>query len=489
MLASSLKKKYYSIPKDKYFPALSAGVLGIAIGIAVVALNQSVLILFGLVAVIIFVLSLYFKEFGLVVLIFTSYTRFSDALIEYNNLPSFAKPLLVVLVLSIMIRWAVFRETPKGWGGPTILFSLLAFAALTSLIYSPVPDRVVARLIDDIKDMTIALVVVILLQNDRAFRRVLWTLISVGLFLGSLSVFQYFTGTFDNIYGGFAISLQHQIIGEIDNYRATGPMEDPNFFAQIMVLLVPISVERFLHEKKWRYRFVALWAAGVSILTVILTYSRGGLIAMIVGLAILFFVYPPRRTHVPAILFAMLAVFYILPPNYLDRLFTLSAFFESKSTSRIEERSLQGRLSENLTALEMFKSNPLFGVGLNTYSYLFPTYSKKLGLALVATEREAHNIYLEVAAETGLVGLMIFIFTLFSAFRIVLLARNVFLVTNNPNFAAKCIGLFAGMAGYFVAGAFIHNAFPRFFYLILGVAFSLDYVRRDYENNHSLTVV
>jgi len=466
-----------------------AGLIGIIIGIGVVAVGQFTLLLFVLVSGIVFLLSLYYKEAGLVVLVFTSYTRFSDILIEYNNLPSFAKPLLAFLILSILVRWAIFREAPKGWESSAILFGLLSIASLGSLIYSPAPDRVLVRLIDDLKDTIIAIVVVVLLQSNFAFRRTTWTLILVGVFLGSLTVFQYITKSFDNVYGGFAISLQHQIVGEIDDYRATGPMEDPNFFAQIIVVLIPISFERFLHEKTGILRLIALYSAGICIFTVILTYSRGGLLAMIVALAVLLFVYPPKRKYVPVILFSTLLVMYMLPPNYLDRLFALSSFFRPGNSSRVEELSLEGRLSENLTALEMFKSHPVFGIGLNTYSYLFPVYSKNLGLALVATERDAHNIYLEVIAEMGLVGFIIFSLVLVSAFRSIMVARKIFLILNDKNFAGMCIGYFAGMVGYFTAAAFIHNGYPRFFYLILGIAFSLNYVRRDHQNEYLMGIV
>lgn len=460
-------------------------ILGIAAGALVVALDSPFYILMGLAGLVVFLLALYYINFGLIVLIFISYTRFSDVAIEFYGFPSFAKPYLVILVVSILMRWVVFNKRPVGWEYPAFLLGLLSLAGFASLIYSPVPDRVFGRLLDDIKDAIIAIVIVILMQSNQAFRRTTWTLIGIAVFLGSLSVLQYFTGSYDSAYGGFAISERHQIIGEIDDYRATGPMGDPNFFAQIMVSLTPIALERFLHERRASLRLVALWALIASILTVIFTYSRGGLLAMIVALLVVFIVYPPKRTHVPVVIFSMVVFYFFLPPNYIDRLATLTVLFEPGNTSRFEERSLRGRLSENLTALEMIKANPLFGVGLSSYNYLFPLYSKKLGLALVATEREAHNMFLEVAAETGLIGFVIFSILLTAAFRSILIARNIFLTTGKADLAGMTTGFFAGMFGYFTAAWFIHNAFPRYFYMILGIAFALGYARRNYQINSS----
>ena len=455
---------------NKY--ALAAIALGILAGVLVVFVDKPAYIYLALAGLVVFFLAIYSMEFGLVILIFISYTRFSDIMTEFQGFPSVAKPYLVLLIVSILVRWAIFGERPEGWGTAAVLFGVLSLTGFASLVYSPVPDRVLGRWTDDIKDMIIAISVVVLLQKGSSLRRVVWTLISVGLFLGSLSVFQYFTGSFTNDYGGFAVSSQHQIIGKIDDYRATGPIGDPNFFAQIMVALIPISLERFLNEKKNSLRIIALWAFGVSVLTVLFTYSRGGFVAMVLGVVMVFLIYPPHRMQVPFIIFAMVVFAAFLPANYVDRLSTLTEIFKPRNTSRIEERSLQGRLSENLAALEMIKANPLFGVGLNSYTYLFPLYSKKLGLALVATEREAHNLYLEVAAETGVIGFTVFAILLITCYRTVVSARRTFQLHGLHDYSGMTLGFMAGMSSYLFAAIFVHNAFPRYFYLLLGIALS-----------------
>jgi len=469
---------------NNYFIPLAL-ILGMVAGFAIVFINNPSHIFLALAGAVVFLLTLFSEEFGLVVLVFISYMRLSDILIEYNGFISIAKPFVAVLIVTIFIRWGVFGERPKGWEKPVILFGLLSLTGVFSLFYSPVPDRVWERLLDDAKDILIALIVVILLQKGIMFRRVLWTLITVGFILGTLSVFQYFTGTFNNDYGGFAISLEHQITDTVDDYRSTGPIGDPNFFAQIMVFLVPISLERFFHEKKTALRLISLWTFAASILTVIFTYSRGGFLALVAGLLIILIYFPPKGFQIPLIIISLVVFIALLPPNYVERLSTLTEFFQPRTTLRIEERSLQGRLSENLTALEMIKSNPLFGVGLSSYNYLFPQYSKKLGLALVATEREAHNLYLEVAAETGIIGFVVFIFVLGSCFQTIYNARRLFLKKSLNDYAGMVTGFMAGWIAYFVAATYIQNAFPRYFYLLLGIALSLRLVSQNAELSNS----
>jgi O-antigen ligase len=216
-----------------------------------------------------------------------------------------------------------------------------------------------------------------------------------------------------------------------------------------------------------------LWTFAVSVLTILLTYSRGGFLALVMAMLVLFLFYPPQRFQVPVIILSILVFITLLPPNYLDRLSTLTAIFEPRVTNRIEERSLQGRLTENLTAWEMVKANPLFGVGLSSYNYLFPFYSKRLGIGTVATERDAHNLYLEVLAETGIVGFAVVLIILITGFRTIYQARTAFTRAKLPDYAGMAAGFFAGLAGYFTAAMFIQNAFPRFFFVLLGIAFSL----------------
>lgn len=477
----SLQKRLARLTNIYILLAIAMGAIA---GCAVVLFNNPLYILLALFGIVVFLVSLYSEDFGLLVLVFTSYSRFSDILIEYHGFVSFAKPFIAVLVATILVRWGLFGERPKGWLRPAILFGLFSLTGLFSLFYSPVPDRVMNQWFDDLKDILIAMIVVVLLQRGPMFRRVLWTLVAVGLFLGNLSVIQYFTGTFDNDYGGFAISQEHQIVGEVDDFRSTGPIGDPNFFAQIMVVLVPIAFERFLHEKRTSLRLLALWAFGVSVLSVIFTYSRGGFLAMAAGMLIIFLYYPPRGIQIPVLIFSMTVFALLLPPNYVERLSTLTELFTPTGNLRTEEMSLRGRLSENLTAIEMVKTNPLFGVGLNSFNYLFPEYSKKLGLALVATEREAHNLYLEVAAETGLIGFLVLVIVLGACMRTLLRARGLFERADMPEYSGMVTGFMAGLVGYLVAALYIHNAFPRYFFLLLGIAMAVRLVVENTVDHH-----
>lgn len=456
------------------FFAAGAVLIGVAAGILVVRLNQPVYFILGVITVAASALAAFSAEFGVLVLVFMSYTRLSDIVIEYYHAPSIAKAYIAVLALGIFIRWLIFKERPRGWIVPTILLAVYGLIGFASILYSPVPDLVLVKASEYVKNAAITVLVIILLQDARSFRHVIWILIGVGIFLGTISVFQYFTHTFTRSYGGFGQSSLEQIVGTVDDYRIGGPIGDPNFFAQIMVVLVPISLERVLHEKLILLRALALWALGVSFLCVIFSYSRGGLLALVVCLAVWFVINPPRGIQMPLfILGGVLVLAYAIPPGYYDRVLALGQIFQSQGTLRTADPSLQGRASENLAAWDMLSTHPIFGVGWNSYAYLFPFYSKDIGLANVATQREAHDLYLEVAAETGVVGLVAFGLILFSSLRVVVRARRQFIQAKMTDYAGMTTAFGVGFVGYLVAAIFIHGAFLRYFHVLLGIAWAL----------------
>ena len=82
-----------------------------------------------------------------------------------------------------------------------------------------------------------------------------------------------------------------------------------------------------------------------------------------------------------------------------------------------EDHAFRGRLSENLVALQMFVRHPWNGIGVGGFDEHYGTYALPLGLD-DRPHRGAHNLYLEVAAETGLVGLAGFLTLVAGAFRV-----------------------------------------------------------------------
>jgi putative inorganic carbon (HCO3(-)) transporter len=456
--------------------------LGGIVGLIITQVGNPLYIVVGLAGLVAFIASVVSVEFGLLFLIFISYTRFSDIAVHYYNAPSVAKSFVVLLLVSILIRWAVFNEQPKGWLRPLLLIGVYGLVGFASFAYAQDTQPVALALTEFVKDAIIAIVVVMLLQNGTTLRRVIWTLLVVGIFLGTLSVFQYLTNSFTNEYGGFAQANVMQIVlGEADSYRIAGPIGDPNFYAQVMVVLVPLALERLMHEKRIILRILAGWAFIVSALTVVLTFSRGGFLAMAVSVLVFLILYPPKPNYVPLLMVAAVVILLAIPPSYYERIVSLKEIFQAGSVNyRFQDLAIRGRASETLTGLEMFRQHPFLGVGVGNYSYLYQDYAKSIGLAPTASSaRSAHNLYLEVLAERGAVGFTVFMFLIGISVTTVVNARRKFIEAKMNTYAGLATGFLVGIIGYLVAAVFVHNAYPRYFYLLIGIALSFKLVAEN----------
>jgi O-antigen ligase len=120
---------------------------------------------------------------------------------------------------------------------------------------------------------------------------------------------------------------------------------------------------------------------------------------------------------------------------------------------------------------------------LDNFEVRYPEFSKEIGLAPTSANKSLHNLYFEVATESGILGLSVFFLMIGLSIRYVLNARNAFLtLPGYHQYAHLATGLVIGFVGYLVAALFIHAAFPRYFYLLVGIAFSMPAVVEHAKN-------
>src|SRR5512133_1699063 len=303
---------------------LLAAVLGVGAGLLINYVNNPIYVLVGFVSLIGFVAAIVSVEFGLLLLVFITYTRFSDIVVHNYNAPSVAKSFIVLLLIGIFVRWVISHDRPRGLLLPTLLIIAYGLVGFTSLLYAPNQQAVMDSLSNYVKDGLIALVVVALLKKPHQFRNVIYTLLIIGVFIGTISVHQYITRNFRSSYGGFAVAEYMNIVGEVNDYRLSGPVGDPNFFAQVMVVLALLGVERLMHEKNLFWKIVAGWAAAASTLTVVFTFSRGTTIALVLSLIIFFWIYKLKPAQLLVIITLGVAMLLFAPQTYYQRILSIA---------------------------------------------------------------------------------------------------------------------------------------------------------------------
>lgn len=178
--------------------------------------------------------------------------------------------------------------------------------------------------------------------------------------------------------------------------------ENPNSFANVLVLFAPLMLTMGLDKKhKVRSAFFLL-AFLLSVLALIMTYSRGGWLAIALSMFTLILLVKPE--YAPLLIVVGCAALPILPDTILNRIITI---FTGDS-------SIDTRMYLYDGAFGAIASSPVFGVGLG--SEVAGIAAMDSGRYLIAEKMKfvhAHNLYFEIWAETGAVGLVFFLLAMF----------------------------------------------------------------------------
>jgi O-antigen ligase len=184
-----------------------------------------------------------------------------------------------------------------------------------------------------------------------------------------------------------------------------GPYVNHNHYAGLMELLVPIPLVVCLsHLAQEKTRMAAGVAAAVMAGTIFLCGSRGGMIALFAELIVLaIMLFRQQRSIRIAIGVAAFAVVLVSLLAWLGGK-ELTTRVTSISKETRSEISGGMRLSIDRDTLHMFREKPILGWGLGTFPVVYPEFRSFYTNFFV---NEAHNDYLQVLAETGIVGFAI----------------------------------------------------------------------------------
>lgn len=212
-----------------------------------------------------------------------------------------------------------------------------------------------------------------------------------------------------------------------------------------------------------RYRWVVLLLVPAMIHAVLLTFSRGAMVALLAASPLILLRSRQRRYLIPL---AVLLILMLLPvmagKEIRQRFFSIEQYNK--------DRSVQGRFSSWKVAFEMAQDNPVFGVGIRNSSHFAHEYS------LDARGREIHSQYLQIMADNGFTGLAIYLMVLFTAWRS---CRRVQVATrglDSPGArqaAAMASGVECSMAVFCVGAVFLSLESFELPYLLLLLAAEL----------------
>lgn len=197
---------------------------------------------------------------------------------------------------------------------------------------------------------------------------------------------------------------------------------NPNALSASLALYLPLAVVFWRRSEGVVRR--ALWGGSVLIMlaAIFRSGSRSGLLAVIV---VLVWVVWSSRNRLRTVVIAALGVSLLLataPQDMKSRLATIAYRATGQSIPSTQEEavgSTESRLEIWITGLQVFFDHPISGTGPGTFEEAHTQYQarKFRGWTGSRARRDAHNAFVRMAAETGIVGLLPFIALFVATFR------------------------------------------------------------------------
>jgi len=417
----------------------------------------------------------------------------------YLNLPGIAVSLYGVpalaagasmLLLAGPLAVRLLRGEPMALDRPfLILLGFLAVVLASAFVAEDMSEATTWLLTFLTEGVLVYFAVSNLFRTKDRLRRALRVILLCGALLGALTLYQELSRTYEQQFGGLAqrnleFFEAHEASAARDPFRpqeaifvsnrAGGPIGEPNRFAQILLVLLPIVFFAVRNEERRKLR-VALAACGGLILAgVLLTYSRGAFVALVVLTAILIVTRSIRIRSLALTVAALVLVLAIAAPGYLLRIATLQETPELLGGARSSgsEEVMRSRVTEMLAAWTVFVDHPVLGVGPGQYAPVYSeTYMNNPDIAFkhIDRPRRAHNLYFELAAETGIFGIACFL-GMVGLIEVRLWRAWRRWKGEREDLANLAAAFFLAIAGYLVSAVFLHLSYQRYYWLLLGLA-------------------
>ncbi|MBR5913389.1 MAG: O-antigen ligase family protein [Selenomonadaceae bacterium] len=312
--------------------------------------------------------------------------------------PSISTFAIILGILLWLVRLKIdknfkFRSLPYDL--PIILFVVISTA---SIIFSPVKSFELFYNFLSLAGIYI-LTYILIGQNIRTPEQI--KILIKGI--GASAVFVVFGGFFQYIFG-VDIADMKWIDGEAFpelRKRIFSTLENPNVLAGYLDVMICIALgilAKFGNKKQKIFIAVAIFLMTVCLA---MTYSRGAFLT----LAIIFVIYGIIQDWRILIIFlALMGIIFFSETTFSERI--ISIFTDTLDSS-------EGlRIGIWVSTIPMIADHPFVGVGWGAFKFIYPQYNYYLADTSI-TIFHAHNLYLNTAAEIGIVGAMAYFWYFF----------------------------------------------------------------------------
>jgi len=379
---------------------------------------------------------------GLVLYIMLSFIRPADFYPALNALP-LAKAVGGVTLIAVVLKHILTKDLIYNVRQTYLLLGFIG-TLLLSIPLSFWPSHSIDVTQDFGKIVIFYFIFINIVRDYRSLRRISLVTVMCALFLGLFIVRSYLSG-------------------ELRAGVAESTMFDANDVAQLLVTALPFCLFWNSGPVKTPLGKLLMWGSMAFLtITTMMTTSRGALLGLFVVYFVLFsgrqslLMKITKFTAIAAVGFLLMI---ILPSQMANRYRTLGTYQQDESAMH--------RIYAWKAGMNMVASRPLTGVGIGCFGVAYGTSFRPGGDS--ATRWMApHNSFVQVAAETGLIGFIIFISMIFYSIRQI--GRT---PPNDPPLATTSRVFTASFLGFLTCALFLTQALNFMLYFLVAASVTI----------------
>lgn len=349
----------------------------------------------------------------------------------------------------------------------TIPLFLFGMALVLSLFQAQNLTRAASVFLFTLFTMAFSVLAVNMVYSKEILKKNILVLFLSALIAGLFGLFQF---------GGDVIGLPQSLTLLKEGYtsvvfgfpRVQAFSMEPLYFANYLLIPLSVGLSLFINHEEPIKRWQMAILIGLLLLNFVLTVSRGGYLGLVVSLLVLGILLFRKLFNWKTILIGIVTIVIVgygvvFAISKGETRATIEFFSHIQLQDMKRGESIEGRLLSYKRGMNAFRESPIFGIGpgnFGPWATDYPDATPKTGWPIV------NNQYIELLAETGIVGVsafaLIILFLIYRTFIALKYAHDLFL-------KSVLIGLFAAFIGVLIQYNFMSTLYIIHIWVLIGL--------------------
>ncbi|MDD5691550.1 MAG: O-antigen ligase family protein [Candidatus Omnitrophica bacterium] len=374
--------------------------------------------------------------------------------------PGVANTVIAIMIGTFIIEKIIKREKPCSASLPVVIFVVFMIIGVFTFINTVSIKNSLNGMFKLFKFLMIFLVCSENIKDRGHFKKIAVSVACAISLIGIDAIWQLFSGK-DFIHG-------NPLNGNIGLARATASFPGCNALGVYLTGLTPLIAGLALFSTGLKNRIFFSLSALIGSLGVYFSLSRGAGLGLFIS--VLFLSLVKKNKVITSGLILLLLIFpFVMPKN-------IKEWAKSVNYNPMILLTCEARMSIYRNTVHMISEHPFIGVGINTFSKNYGKYKTAAAEASFKTPDTiyAHNSFLQMGGEMGLLGLGAFFIFLFFTLKSI---WSAFKRSTDPFLKALSISVFAAIIAYLINGltetSLYYARIVMIFWFLIGVGLAL----------------